>query len=242
MRGLFVTGTDTAVGKTVVTAALAAAFRAEGIDTGVSKPVQSGNLAADPEGDTQQLIRLSGVDDPPERVNAYSLRAALAPLVAARQEGVDIEPERVLQSVRRLAAGHDTVLVEGAGGFTVPLADGWTVADLAAALGLPVLIVGRPGLGTVNHTTLTVMAVRSAGLQVAGVILNGHVDEDDHSRHSNAALITEVTGVQVLGVIPKVEGELTAGRLRRMVAGHVDLRPLRAALTGRVEARAGGTV
>lgn len=236
MRGLFVTGTDTGVGKTVVTAALAAALRAEGIDVGVSKPVQSGNLVGDPEGDACRLLDLSGVAGPPESINAYSFQAPLAPLVAARREGRPVDPARVLESVKKVASAHEGVLVEGAGGFTVPLSEGWTVADLAAALGLPVLIVARPGLGTVNHTTLTVTAVRAAGLRVAGVILNGFSPATDESRDTNAGLIAEFARVPVLGGTPMLDGPLTAGRLRAMINDSVDLGPLRAAIGMRLEA------
>ena len=231
MRGLFVTGTDTGVGKTIVTAGLAGALRAEGLDAGISKPVQSGHAADDPEGDTMRLVTLSGLDERPDRVNLYSLKAPLAPLVAARMEGVCIEPGPVVEHVRRGASGREAILVEGAGGFLVPLAPDWTVADLAAALDLPVLIVARPGLGTVNHTLLTVIAVRRAGLQVAGVVLNGWDTGTDASRYSNAALVEEFARVRVLGQIPRLSGLLTPGRLRAMINDHVDLEPLRRCMT-----------
>lgn len=227
MRGLFVTGTDTGVGKTVITAGLASALRAEGMDVGISKPVQSGHRADDPEGDTMRLIRLGGVDDPAARVNLYAFQAALAPLVAARLEGAEIDPDLVLRHVRDSAAAHAAVLVEGAGGFVVPLAEHWTVADLAATLGLPVLIVARAGLGTVNHTALTALAVRRAGLEVAGVVLNGWDAGTDPSRSTNRALIEQFAGARVLGEIPRLDGPLNSERLRGMINDHVDLGLLR---------------
>ena len=150
-RGYFVTATDTGVGKTVVTAGLAAALRARGRDVAIFKPVQSGALADDPAGDAALL----GADC------LYAFTAALAPLVAARAEGRQVELEPILERARKLEREHELLLVEGAGGLLVPLAPGLDVAGLAEALGLPLVVVARAGLGTVNHTLLTVEAATS---------------------------------------------------------------------------------
>ena len=240
MKGLFVTGTDTGVGKTVITAAVAAALRAGGVDAGICKPVQSGHRADDPDGDTSRLLAWSGVGDRPEQVNLYALEAPLAPLVAARGEGIVVEPDAVLRHVRAAGRLHEVLLVEGAGGFLVPLAERWTVADLAGALGMPVLIVARPGLGTVNHTLLTAMAVRQAGLEVAGVVLNAEDAGTGASRHTNRSLIEEFGGGRVLGVTPRLTGPLTGRRLRAMINDHMDLAPLRRLLDGPLEVPAAG--
>jgi dethiobiotin synthetase len=190
-RGYFVTATDTGVGKTFVTAALAASLRARGRDVAVFKPVQSGAVADDPSGDAVLL----GADC------VYAFSAPLAPLVAARAEGRTIELEPILARAGELARAHDLLLVEGAGGLLVPLADDLDLADLAAALGLPLVIVARAGLGTVNHTLLTIEAARTRGLDVAGVVLNGKGDE---STAENAALIEERSGVRVLAHVPRL--------------------------------------
>jgi len=188
-RGYFVTATDTAVGKTVVTAGLASSLRARGLDVAVFKPVQSGALADDPAGDAALL----GAEC------VYSFAAPLAPLVAARYEGETIELEPVLARARKLAGEHELLLVEGAGGLLVPLAPGLDLADLAVALGLPLIVVARAGLGTVNHTLLTIEAARTRGLSVAGIVLNG---ESDESTTDNAALIEAGSGARVLAQIP----------------------------------------
>ncbi len=188
-RGYFVTATDTAVGKTVVTAGLAAALRARGHDVAVFKPVQSGALADDPAGDAALL----GADC------VYAFAAPLAPLVAARAEGRTITLEPIVKRAEELAREHEVLLVEGAGGLLVPLADGLDLADLAVALGLPLVVVARSGLGTVNHTLLTIEAARARGLDLAGVILNGKSDE---STADNAALIEAGSGVRVLAQVP----------------------------------------
>jgi dethiobiotin synthetase len=188
-RGYFVTGTDTEVGKTVVVAGLATALRRAGVDVAVLKPVQSGALADDPEGDAARL----GADC------VYAFRAALAPLIAAREQGETVELEPILVRARRLAAEHELLLVEGVGGLLVPLADRLDVAELARALGLPLIVVARAGLGTVNHTLLTLEAARARGLAVAGVVLNGRRDE---SSRDNAAMIERRGRVRVLSHVP----------------------------------------
>jgi dethiobiotin synthetase len=188
-RGYFVTATDTAVGKTVVTAGLATSLRARGLDVAVFKPVQSGALADDPAGDAALL----GAEC------VYSFAAPLAPLVAARYEEETVELEPILARAQKLAREHEILLVEGAGGLLVPLAPGLDLADLAVALGLPLIVVARAGLGTVNHTLLTIEAARTRGLDVAGVVLNG---ESDESTTDNAALIEAASGARVLARIP----------------------------------------
>ena len=188
MTGLFVTGTDTGVGKTVVTAALALALKARGVDVGVVKPVQTG------DGDAGTLKSWAGLAEEPEEIAPFSFRAPLAPLIAARLEGRTLALGEVVARVRTLAERHEVVLIEGAGGLLVPVGPGWTIADLAAALGLPLLVVARAGLGTVNHTLLTIEVARRADLEIAAVVLNG----DDAIADSNARMIEEFGNVLVV--------------------------------------------
>jgi dethiobiotin synthetase len=228
--GLFVVGTDTGVGKTVVTAALVHAFRAHGHETGVCKPVQSGQLADDPAGDAATLVRLGDVSATPSEVCVYAFAPPLAPLVAARREGRAVEVGPILERVRELQARFAALLVEGVGGLLVPLGEGLTVADLAVRLGFRLVVVARPGLGTVNHTALTVAVARARGLTVAGVVLNGYREKVDESVADNPALIAELAEVSVIGRTPWLDGELTASRIRARIAPAVDVAPLLAAL------------
>jgi dethiobiotin synthetase len=220
VNGLFVTGTDTGVGKTVLTAGIALALRARGHSTGIAKPIQSGARAADPDGDAMVLRSWVGLAETPEEIAPFSFAAPLAPLVAAQLEGRAVELADAVDAVRTLAGRYDSVLVEGAGGLLVPVGEDWTIADLAVALGLPLLVVARAGLGTVNHTALTVLAARSVGLEAVGVVLNGSADE---SSERNAELIEELADVSVLGRTPFLGGKLTAERLRRLVEEKVDI-------------------
>jgi dethiobiotin synthetase len=221
MRGLFVTGTDTGVGKTEVACALLSGARAAGLDVGAMKPAQSGT-APGQVSDAERLRQAAGGGDPLELVCPYQFAPPLAPGVAARLAGVEISMPRLLEAARTLASRHAALLVEGAGGLLVPLTLRQTYADLAVALGLPVLVVARAGLGTVNHTALTLEALRARGLAVAGVVLNRTGPDDDPSVPSNAAEIERLTGAPVLASLPHVRD--IASRepfLRSALAGKV---------------------
>ena len=221
LRGLFVTGTDTGVGKTEVSCAVISSARAAGLDVGAMKPAESGAADGEP-GDASRLARAAGGGDPAELVCPYRFGPPLAPAVAARLAGVEISLARLVDAARTLSSRHAALLVEGAGGLLVPLTPSATYADLAVALGLPVLLVARAGLGTVNHTALTVEALRARGLAIAGIVLNRTAAEDDPSVPHNAAEIARLTGLTPLVTLPFVRD--IAGReaiLRSAVAGKV---------------------
>jgi dethiobiotin synthetase len=222
VRGLFITATDTGVGKTEVACALLEGARADGLDLAAMKPAQSGVEPGEPS-DADRLRRAAGGEDPPELVCPYQFAVPLAPGVAARLAGVEIRMEVILEAARALLARHAALLVEGAGGLLVPLTPRQTYADLAVALRLPVLVVARAGLGTVNHTALTVEALRSRGLRVAGVVLNRTSPESDPSVPHNAAEIERLSGAPVLASLPFV----------RDIAARQQA--LRAALRGKVQ-------
>jgi dethiobiotin synthetase len=205
-RGLFITGTDTGVGKTVVTAALAAAVRARGVDVGVMKPIQTGarptpgGLAAP---DAEFLASVSGVGDPPELVCPVRLLAPLAPSVAAELEQTAVDIPAILTAYRALQGRHAALLVEGAGGLAVPIARNYYMSDLARDMGLPVLIVARPSLGTINHTLLTVHWARAAGLAVAGIVISGYPDEPGVAERTSPAVIESLSGIPILGLVER---------------------------------------
>ena len=203
MRGLFVTATDTGVGKTEVACALVRAARGRGLDAVGMKPAQSGAAAGVPT-DAERLHEASGAVEPLEAICPVSLVAPLAPAVAARLEGRTLSLPALVDAAHALAARHEAIVVEGAGGLLVPLTEHETYADLARALGLPVLVVARAGLGTVNHTALTCEALARRGLAVAGVVLNRADGTDDPSVPHNAAEIERLAGVRVLATLPHV--------------------------------------
>jgi dethiobiotin synthetase len=201
MRGLFVTATDTGIGKTEIACALVAGHRARGLDVGAMKPAQSGHAPGEPS-DAERLLAAAGGGDPPELVCPYTFGPPLAPGVAARLAGVEVSLARILDAARALAARHAALVVEGAGGLMTPLTPRETYADLAVSLTLPALVVARAGLGTVNHAVLTVEALRARGVAVAGVVLNRVSPNADPSEPHNAGEIERLAGVRVLASLP----------------------------------------
>ncbi len=206
MTRVLITGSDTGVGKTVVTALLAAYLRRSGVNAGVMKPVASGCVQTDRglvSPDVMLFERALGPLDPPELVNPVRYRAPLAPSIAAQKEGRALDLPALDAAFEELSRRRDPLLVEGVGGLLVPLEGRFTVADLALRWKLPLLVVARPGLGTINHTALTVLHARSRGIPVAGFVFNScQSGEDPQMTRDNAASIVELTGVPFLGSIP----------------------------------------
>ncbi|MFN8543806.1 MAG: dethiobiotin synthase [Candidatus Binatia bacterium] len=200
MRGLFVTGTDTGVGKTFVTCALARALRARGQRVAVLKPVETG-VVGEPA-DAVALREAAADPAPLDDICPYRLRAPLAPAVAAAAEGVGIDVERLVTLIRRRAAAADVLLVEGAGGLLVPLTANVTNLDLALRTDLPVLIVAANRLGTVNHTALTAHVAAAASLRLVGFVLSQASPEPDASASSNAETISALTHLERIANIP----------------------------------------
>jgi dethiobiotin synthetase len=225
--GIFVMGTGTGVGKTVVTAAIALAARAQGRSPAVLKPAQTGDDGTI-VGDAEFVAALIGLEEPAEAICPYRLRAPLAPSVAAALEGRRLDPQVVARSYNDLAGRHDLVLVEAAGGALVPFSDGVDMAGLAALLGLPVVVAARPGLGTLNHTLLTLEALHRRGLTVLGVVISGYPAEPELDALTNPPALARLTPVPLLGAIahdPEIDVE--GGRPGRLAEiGPAGLDPL----------------
>lgn len=211
MSLLFVTGTDTNVGKTFVACALAHALRARGRRVAVMKPIETG-VSGDPA--DALALRAAAADPAPlDAICPIRLRAPLAPSVAARLDGRTIDPEDLAARITARAADADVLLVEGAGGLLVPIAAGFTFADLARRCALPLLVVAANRLGTVNHTALTAHVAAALGLTVRGFVLSQPQPAPDASTESNAAEIAALTGLRCLGVLPHLAAPLAAAPL-----------------------------
>jgi dethiobiotin synthetase len=204
---LFVTGTDTGVGKTIVTAALAAAAAVHGT-VAVMKPAQTG-VTSDELGDLDEIRRLTGLTDLHEGIR---LLDPLAPTTAGRRQGIALPSvDTHAKTIEDLAADRDLVLVEGAGGLLVGLdEDGNDLADLAARLDVSFafVIVTRPGLGTLNHTALTVEALRARALPIAGLVIGSWPAAPDLAEQCNLDDLPTTTGVPVIGRVPEGAGAL----------------------------------
>ena len=206
MRGLFITGTDTGVGKTHVSCAIVRDLRAAGHRVGAYKPVCSG-VRIDPNGrsvwdDVEELRQALGGEFSDDQISPQRFAAALAPPIAARQEGRSVDLAELQRGFDDWRSRCELLIVEGAGGLLCPLTDDETMADLAARFQFPLLIVARCGLGTINHTLLTIEVARARGLRVAGILLNEAipVQRDDLSVDTNAAEIALRGSIQVLGI------------------------------------------
>ena len=205
-RGYFITGTDTGVGKTIVAGGLAALFKNKGLDVGVMKPIATGckrvnnALISD---DAVFLKRSAEVDDAYELINPVGLEQPLAPTIAARLSNTRIDLEKIRMDYDSLCERHEYLIVEGIGGLLVPIDEYYFVVDLANEMELPLIIVCRPNLGTINHTLLTVSYAREHGLDVKGIIVNESVENcDDVVKKTNADEIKRLTNLPILGMIP----------------------------------------
>ena len=208
IKGVFVTGTDTNVGKTWIAAGIAAVWRRWGLPATYFKPVQSG--CSEESGrlvptDARLAQELAGIAEPLELLTPIALRLPLAPGVAAEREGVPVDLHQVARALEELAGRYQFFVVEGAGGLYVPLVGTrFLVLDLVRWLRLPLLVVARAGLGTINHTALTVMAARQAGLPVAGVILNRYPIAPGLAEETNPGVIAAITETPVLGQVEEI--------------------------------------
>ncbi|MDQ6817433.1 MAG: dethiobiotin synthase [Actinomycetota bacterium] len=205
MRGCFITGTDTAVGKTVLTAAITSALRARGVDAIACKPVVTGlDTPADPVWPPDHVLLARVSDSAPELVSAITFGPPVSPHLAAELARRQVRSQQLLDGVRSAAASREVVIVEGVGGLRVPLAQDYDVRDLARDLGLPVVIAARPGLGTINHALLTLEAARAGGLEVVAVVLTPWPETPDRLQRSNRETV-ERLGLVDVRTLPHVE-------------------------------------
>lgn len=206
MKGFFITATDTGVGKTIVAGGITGALRKRGYNAGVYKPVQSGHRVDHPDGDAARLKAFSGVDDPLDLICPYAVEEPLAPILALQRAGQHVSLNDLQRGFDRLKERHEVLIVEGAGGLAVPYVEDGLVADAAWMLELPLIIVARPHLGTVNHTLLTIEYAKQRELDIAGVIISGYQEEvAGIAEQTNPSMIEAYSGIPVLGVIPLIE-------------------------------------
>ena len=208
-EGIFITGTDTGVGKTVVSAILLASLRKAGIDAVPMKPVQTGcktTKGRSTAPDLEFMLKFSGIKPSNADKNLmcpYRFKPACSPSLAATMTGKSISLARIKKRFQKLSSQHEAVIVEGAGGLLVPVSGKKTMLDLMKMLKLPVILVARPGLGTINHTLLSIREIKRAGLKLEGIIFNqtqpgkpGFIEKD------NLTTIARLGKVKILGCIP----------------------------------------
>ena len=210
-RGVFITATDTSVGKTTVAAGLAGFLKKEGVNVGVMKPVASGAVEREPgklvSQDAQTLVEFSGSRDPLDWINPYCLATPVTPFLAAKIEGVRIEFDKIRSCFHEISGRHAFVVVEGAGGVMSPISDNLLVVDVIRALNLPAVIVSRATLGTINHTLLTLECLQIRQIETLGFLLNRFPKNPGLAERTNAEIIVSVGSILHLGSIPEL-GEL----------------------------------
>ncbi len=210
MEGVFITGTDTGVGKTIIAAAVARALKMRGVNVGVMKPVETGCRMDSEEGlvpaDGAFLKYMAECDTALTDIVPYRFETPVAPLVASGIEGRAIRKEVILSTFEEIAGNHDFMVVEGVGGLMVPVSRDLLVCDLVRLLDLPVIVVAGNTLGVLNHTLLTVKAAGNEGIRVAGVVINHtHSPHGDIAEDTNPGVLKELLSVPVIGVFPYLE-------------------------------------
>ena len=205
-KGIFISGTDTEIGKTVVTAALACCLQKSGLNVKAVKPFQTGTEL---EGllDIEFVYKMLGAGFDLDEVCPVRLEKPLSPHAAAALENKELDVAKVVESLKqKFMHSEDTVLFEGAGGLLVPITKDYFMSDFAREMGLSLVIVSRPGLGTLNHTLLSIEHAKRAGLEILGVVISNYPKNPGLAESLNIAALQELTDVDVIGVIPSIEG------------------------------------
>jgi len=205
-KGIFIAGTDTDVGETVVTAALACCIKNSGNSVAAVKPFQTGT---EEEGllDIEFIYKVLGLPFEMNDVCPVRLSKPLSPYSAAMQENKEINILSIVSPLKeKFLTSEGTTLFEGAGGLMVPITKNYFMSDFAKDMGLPVIIVARPGLGTLNHTLLSIEHAKKKGLQILGIVISNYPSNPDLAESLNIAAINKLTEVEIVGVIPSIDG------------------------------------
>jgi dethiobiotin synthetase len=225
-KGFFITGTDTGVGKTVIAVALIKALHILGLRACGMKPIETGCIK---EGDV--LIPSDGMfiktvarmEENVRYVSPYCFESPLAPLPASELERVSIDFKKILGAYKDLSRLYDAVVVEGIGGLLVPIKRDYFVLDLARDFGLPLIVVSKPGLGTLNHTMLTVNYAIKEGLVVAGIIINSiQPPKETLAEDTNPDILKQISPVPLIGIVPYLR-DLEISTIERAVVKNLDL-------------------
>ena len=234
-KGFFITGTDTGVGKTVVAGALIAAIRAQGVNVCGMKPVETGcsrvgsNLYP-PDG--MFLKKAAAMEENIHQITPYCFETPVAPSLASEMESRTVRIDAIMEKFHSLLKTYHAVVVEGAGGILVPIRKDYFVLDLIRELGLPVIVVARPGLGTLNHSLLTVNYALREGVRVAGIVVNfTRRPEGTVAENTNPLLLRQLSPVPVMGVFPYLDN-LENVTLEKAAMKYLDLEIIRSHLQG----------
>jgi len=226
-RGIFITATDTNVGKTALAAGLAGYLKERGVNVGVMKPVatsaiecESGKLISE---DAEMLVRFAGATDPGEWINPYCLATSAVPSIAAKREGVFIDFGKIRDCFLKLAASHELVIVEGAGGVMTPVFENRLMIDLIQFLETPTVIVTQANRGIVNHALLTMESLQRRGVAIAGFFINRFPARPTLSESTCAEVISSLSGIPCLGIVPELGESFSPSDLLRAFGGSLNM-------------------
>jgi dethiobiotin synthetase len=226
-RGIFMTATDTCVGKTALAAGLAGYLKERGVNVGVMKPVatsaiecESGKLISQ---DAEMLVRFAGSTDPCEWINPYCLATSAIPSIAAKRDGVLIDFGKIRDCFLKLADSHEVVIVEGAGGVMTPVFENRLIVDLIQFLEIPTVIVIQANRGIVNHALLTIESLRHRGVAIAGFFVNRFPACPNLSESTCAEVISSLSGVPCLGIVPELGESFSPSDLLHAFSGSLNL-------------------
>ncbi|HXU94908.1 MAG TPA: dethiobiotin synthase [Candidatus Nitrosotalea sp.] len=228
MKSYFITGTDTGVGKTNITATLAACIKKLGINVGVMKPVATGipQKSGFKSSDVSLLCHASGVDDSEDTINPIFMPIPSSPYDASKMLNIEFKPEIIFEKFEKLKQKYEMLLVEGIGGIMTPLSRDFFVADMIKKMQLETIIVTRSTLGTLNHTMMTVNTCRDYEIPIKGIIINNYDEKGSPAEKNSPLTIHEITKIPILGTIPFVRDYQNVEMMIPFVEKNVDLKSL----------------
>ncbi|MGH9998418.1 MAG: dethiobiotin synthase [Nitrosopumilaceae archaeon] len=228
MKAYFITGTDTGVGKTSITAGLAGSMRKLGINVGIMKPIATGipQKTGSKSLDVDIIVEASKTKDSEELINPVFLPIPTSPYDATKLLSLPVDMSLILTTFTKLLSVHDVLLVEGIGGIMTPITKNFFVADMVKAMGIETIIVTRATLGTLNHTMMTYQLCKDYGIKVKGLVIN-NFDEKGTAAEKNAPItLHEITGLDILGVVPFIKNYNKIDTMIEMVGKKVDVKSL----------------
>ena len=228
MKGYFITGTDTGVGKTAITAGIAGTLRKDGVNVGIMKPIASGypQKTGYKSSDVAILAEVAGIKDPEELINPVFLPVPTSPYDASKLLSLPIDIPLILTKFKKLLSMHDIVLIEGIGGIMTPITKKFFVADMIKAMAIETIIVTRATLGTLNHTIMTCKMCKDYDIHVRGLVIN-NFDEKGTAAEKNApATLYELTGINILGVVPFIKDLNQIDKMVDIISKKIDVKSL----------------
>ena len=228
MKAYFITGTDTGVGKTSITAGLAGSMRKLGVDVGVMKPIATGypNKTGFKSSDVAKLVEAASVKDPENLINPVFLPLPTSPYDATKLLELSVDMPLIFEQFKKLLSLHEIVLVEGIGGIMTPIAKNFFVADMIKKMDIEVIIVTRATIGTLNHTVMTCKMCKDYGIKIRGLVINNFDEKGTPAEKNAPVTLYELTGVPILGTIPFIRDLNSIEKIIESVEKNIDVSSL----------------